>query len=952
MKDPWPTGQVRARVALDRAAVVLSSLLAIVLLSALALEPVAAQSPPATGRLVGRVLTSTSDPLPGVEVGVAALELRAVTDADGSFALDLPSGEHRVTIALAGYATEFKSTTVTAGADATLEVRLLPATVQTLVKIGKLAADSERGGIVQRARAATTKDIIGRQEMAAQNVSNAAAGAAKTPGVSVVDGKFVVVRGLGGRYSLTLVDNRQVPSPEPERRVVPLDLFPANLIERLEITKGYSPDLPGEFAGGCVQVNTTGVPAVGFFKISFSTDYQDGTTFRGFRTYDGGSTDDWSFDDGTRELPGLVPSSKVGVGQMGLTADTIRSIGLDFDNIWESERVTARPDHKLSISYGDRFGAGDLGTLGVVSAVNWSNKFQRVDDEEVLRVINSGMSTQNAFNLDTSTFQAELSGLLNLTLELNPAQSIGIRNFYSRSSSDRVRQQTGFDTGLNTDVRVEQFQYVERSILTSQLFGEHLLIGDLFLRWHAAYALTERDVPDRRQIQYTEELNGDFTFRDVFESGSRDFLYQEETVTDLALDLSIPFNPLGIDDPDQDPDELNPSQRIQLGISLVDRDREFEARRFRFVPSNTPTDVNGDPIDLTLPPEQLFAPDNINPDGFELTEFTRPQDAYEGTQELNSIYGLVSFRVHPRVRLHGGVRAEDSDQKVSTVDPFSNTATAAEARIDEVDLMPVINVAFEVYEQMQVRVGASRTVSRPEFRELSPFQFRDQAGGFAARGNPDLDRALITSYDLRWEWFPVAGDLYSVSAFYKEFKEPIEKVIIPTASDAITTWDNAEEAEVLGFEFELRKGLGFISPKYLANFALKTNYALIDSEVTVSDNPLFVQTNDKRPLEGQPEYTWNAGLFYESDALGLSWAVLLSTFGPSVSGVGSQGVDDEIEQPRYSLDFTLSQNVGNGSIGLTVENILDDDFRFEQNGYNTRKYRKGISVGLSYSISF
>lgn len=912
-----------------------------------------AQTGAAAGSVEGRVLTSSGEPIAGVDVELSPLRLKAVTNSDGRFLIEgVPSGEHEATIGKDGYSAEVRTVVVADSAATSIEVRLLNSSVRTFVKIGKLAADSERGGIVKRARSGTARDSITKQEMSAQNVSNAADGASKTPGVNVVDGKFVVVRGLGGRYSLTLVDGRSVPSPEPERRVVPLDLFPANLIESLDIAKGYSPELPGEFAGGAVLINTVDVPTARFFKLSLSTDYRHGTTFRGFQTYDGGETDIWTFDDGTRELPGLVPSTRVGIGQDGLTADTIQAIGRDFDNIWRSERMTARPDHKLSLSYGNRFAAGDLGTLGVVSALNWSNKFQRTDDEEVLRVINSGLSTQNAFDLDTSTFQAEFSGIVNLTLELNPGQKIGVRNFYSRSTSDRVRLQEGFDTGLITNVRVTQIQYVERAIFTSQLFGEHLLIGDLLLKWHAAYAFTSRDVPDRRQVQYTEELNGDYTFRDVFESGSRDFLYQEESINDFAMDLAIPFNPFDIDDPDQDPDQIDPSQKIQIGASIVGREREFEARRFRYVPAGNPLDENGDPIDLTLPPEELFAPQNIGPDGFQLTEFTRPQDAYEGTQALNSLYGLLSFRVHRRLRIHGGARVEDSNQQVDTVDPFSNAATGTKARIDEVDVMPALNTTFELRDRMQVRCGVSRTVSRPEFRELSPFQFRDQAGGFAARGNPELDRALITSYDLRWEWFPVAGDLYSVSAFYKEFKDPIEKVIIPTASDAITTWENAKAAEVLGFELEIRKGLGFLSPTYLSNFAIKANYALIDSEVEVNPNPLFVQTNDKRPLEGQPDYTLNLGLFYESAAQGLSWAVLLSTFGESVSGVGSQGVDDEIEQPRISLDFTLSQEIGRGSLGLTIENILDDEYEFEQNGFSTRKYTKGVSVGLSYSISF
>jgi outer membrane receptor protein involved in Fe transport len=261
---------------------------------------------------------------------------------------------------------------------------------------------------------------------------------------------------------------------------------------------------------------------------------------------------------------------------------------------------------------------------------------------------------------------------------------------------------------------------------------------------------------------------------------------------------------------------------------------------------------------------------------------------------------------------------------------------------------------------MQLRLGASQTVSRPEFRELAPFEYTDVQGGFAARGNPNLDRAKILNADIALEWYLSPSEIFSVGFFYKLFDQPIEVVNIPSGSSLITTWENADSAELLGFEIEGKKSLDFFSGSddpnvedFWRNLSLLANFAYMTSSIEPGDTDLAnLQTNTDRPLQGMPEYTLNLGLLYESKEHGFTVALLANTFGERISAVGASGIDDEKEQPRWSLDLGITKRLGKGTLKITAENILDSKYEYVQSGITTREYRKGWTIGVGYSYSF
>lgn len=885
-------------------------------------------------------------------MSVQGTDRTATTGSDGRFRITgLPAGVDRVArIEGAEIESETRLVTLEPGGSTDVTFELITEGDEIIVEDKRLQATAAKELLIRRLSDEVV-DSIGSEELGKTAVSDVGGAVKQLPAVTIVGGRFAYVRGLGERYSQTLLDGSSLPSPEPDKKVVPLDLFPIGMIESVRVAKTYSPDLPGEFAGGSIQASTIGVPVARFLKLSVSGKYVDGTTFRDFATYEGGNLDRFGYDDGSRALPDEVPSVPVTGGSGGLSPMQLQVIGRAFDNIWEPDIVTAPIDAKVALSYGDSWEFGDLGKIGLIASGQWSNKYRTVDDEEFTVLVPgvTGLRPFNEYTIDTSSFEAEIAAVIAATIEFSPAQSITWRNLITRSTTDRVRQQEGIDGQLGEEVRITQFKYVERLLMNSQLSGEHLLVGDLLFNWRSSLSYTERDQPDTRQNKYAFEASADdFVWQDETSSGSHDFYYLDEIVTDNGLDLAIPFNPFDIDDPNADPLAVTPAQYVKFGAAYTHKDREFDTRKFRFIPNSSGgavLDENGNVVDLTLPPEILFQEKNINPQGFILRETTVATDNYEAEATLAAAYVSTSFRVHRDIRIAGGARVESSEQEVRTFGLSGSPPPTQTTKLDDTDVLPAVNVSWEFAKDQQLRLGASQTVTRPEFRELAPFAFTDLDGGYTVRGNPDLERGLLQNYDIRWEWYPTPGEIVSASVFAKTIEDPIEVVNLPTASSLITSFDNAEEAEIYGIELEGRKELGFIGSGWDV-LSLRGNFAWIESEVTVDDLNV---TNQSRPLQGQPEWTANLGLFYDDG----DWnaGILANAFGERISAVGTSGLPDEYEQTRWVLDVTVSKEFENGSkLRLSFENLLNSEFLFEVGGETSRKFTTGVAIGLSYSI--
>ncbi|HEX6210252.1 MAG TPA: TonB-dependent receptor, partial [Methylomirabilota bacterium] len=769
-------------------------------------------------------------------------------------------------------------------------------------------------------------DNMGSAEMRANADSDAAAAMARVTGLSVVGGQYVFVRGLGERYSNTTLGGAVIPTTEPDKKVVPLDLFPSGLLDSVQIAKSYSPDKSAEFAGGLVQVVPLKLPSRPTLDVSYGMGWNSRTAGSDGLGYPGGGRDWLGFDDGTRTLPAGFPNRKVIRGgiftpDVGFLRPELERIGESLRDTWSLEPRTGRPNQSGSIVFGNRFGA-----LGIVASYTQSYREQGADEKQVYYRTGGGqLSEFSNYDYRYSETRANIGAVGNVSYQFNPSHRLAWENFYTHTGRDEARTFAGFNSDINTDIVNQRMWWIEEELRSNGVSGEHVIqgAGSSRIEWRATFARANRDEPGLRETLY--ERNGSvFVLADESQSGFTMFNDLQDDTLDLTASWSLFRAVRGL-----------PVQ-YKFGGQYVERTRDFASRRFRFVPVN----VVG--LDLTRSPEELFTPANIGP-RFELREETRPTDFYDAEQTVAGGYGMVDWALASRVRLVAGVRVEEFDQQVNTFDLFSVAIEpdVITSRNRNTDVFPAVNLVYAVRPNQNLRVGVSQTTNRPEFRELAPFEFTDIVGGRAVAGNPELARALIQSVDVRWEMFPGAEEVLAASVFYKHFDDPIERIVEPTAQ-LRTSFTNADSARNFGVELEVRRRL---SDAFLAG----ANYTFVDSEVTLSPAAAQVQTSLSRPLEGQSQNLFN--VMVEARRNQTYGRLLYNFFGDRINDVGSLGLPDIIEQGRGTLDLIVGTRWNRLAIRFSLENVFDEPYEFTQGGRVQREFELGRTAMFSFGFS-
>ena len=897
--------------------------------------PAAAQD---TGRAVGVVIDQTNAiPLPGVPIESVGAGYVTYTDLDGRYDLELPAGEHRLRIALGGYAEQIVDVEIVPAAVTEVQVSLTTNRFaeEVAVVASTLEAQSSTAAaqMMLRMRAPSVQDNIGAAEMRSNNDSDAADAMSRVTGVSVVDSQSVFVRGLGERYSNTTLNGATLPTTEPDRRVVPLDLFPTGLIDSVQVSKTYTPDKPSQFAGGLVEIIPLKFPNETAWEFSMGGAHNSITTGRSGLGYPGARP--WNgFAGGSRRLPAGFPDRKVIRGgrftsdELGFLQSDLERLGESFDNVWDP----VAQDQPMDQSYSGLFG-GRFGKLGVVATLRHSQTSQITDEERTFYKVGAGGGVERfngPYDFDQTRFASTVGGVGNLAYQLGPNHRLSLDNFYTHVGTDETRIFEGFNSDADNDIRNQRLFFVEEQIRSHHVGGDHLFpnASNSRLDWKVAFSRADRAEPDLREVLYEfDPAREAFVLADESQSGLRQF-------NDLADD-SLEFN-------------LNwaalmenwaglPTQ-VKFGTSYIDRTRDFLSRRLRFVPTGT----RG--LDLSRPAEELFTPGNVG-ENFQLKEETRPTDQYDAAQETLSAYGMVDVPLAVRLRLVAGARVENFRQQVDTYDPFARAVFGdtpiIRAELDNTNVFPAVNLVYSVRNDQNVRVGFSQTVNRPEFRELAPFEFTDVVGGRATVGNPDLRQSLIQNVDVRWELFPGTGEeVVAASFFHKNFDNPIKRIVEPTAQ-LRTSFTNADSARNTGFEIEGRKAFG----EYVF---VGANYTFVDSEVTLDEAARQVQTSLVRPLAGTSRNLVNT--MFEVSNAGYSGRLLLNFLDDRISDVGSLGLPDIIENARNSLDFIFAKRFRQVSFRFAVSNLTDAPYVFQQGGQDQRAFKLGRTVAFGLSV--
>ncbi|MCQ4165743.1 TonB-dependent receptor [Tahibacter harae] len=943
----------------------------------LAAEPAASATAQRQGLIRGRVLGPDQRPVAGAKVTVQGMSEAVqnisqdlLGDADGRFQASVPAGEFGLTAQAEGFDLLIQDGfVVKAGAEtpATLVLGSAAALVAPLAQDSNAGEGAQtlggvnvrgsyqRGGqalyLDEKRAAPVVAETLGAEQIARTGDSDAATTLKRVTGLTLVDGRFVYVRGLGERYSSVSLNGAQIPSPDPTRRVVPLDLFPTDLLDGVVVQKGYTPDMPGEFGGGSVLLRTRDVPNKFFFRINGTLGYQQGTSFDDGYTYDGGGSDWTGHDNGARALPGSLAGATAGgtvlrpqtpLNPGGATPAELERYGEDVAAAgYGVQRETLAPDMGVSAAVGNRWELGGESRLGFIAALRYNQGWDR--NEEVRRTFqasSAGLELADRLQVDDTHRNVDFSAFLNIGYELNRQHRFSATSVLLRQTEDRTKLSDGVQdeqAALFTELR-----WTENQLFAQQFGGNHLFPAahDLSLDWQYTWARATRKEPDTRRYRYDRDSDGSLAFSQRSDSNQQSWAELDDHQRGLNVKGKLPF------------DFGGNTLDVSFGGERVERNRDASLRSFSF---NAIGPLARDPALLGRPINDVLSPDHIGPDGFVLTESTLPTDNYFARQDLTGLFLGIDANIAQKYRIALGARREKNDQAVTTFALSNPEAPPVVAGEDTRSTLPAAAFTWAYSDDAQLRLSYAKTLSRPDFRELSPAPYLDPLLDVQVIGNPDLVSAGIRNYDLRWEYYFSPVESLSIGYFLKEFEDPIEKTRLP-GSGVLLSLDNAQSARNYGIELDVSKGLEFVAdwPGFRsvhgdwANWSVGFNYARIKSSIQLDPLDASFQTNLNRPMQGQSPYVANLQLGHHSGDGSREATLLYNVSGRRIAAVGVAGQPDIYEEAFRQLDFQYRRELGEDwSFKLRLRNLLDPAVRYTQGAETTREYRKGRSLLLT-----
>lgn len=893
----------------------------------------------AAGRIAGRVVDGqTGRGLTGAQVAVQGTPLRATAGADGRYTLSgVPAGARTLVVSLLGYGTKtVTGVVVPAGGVAEQDLSL----ASEALAIGGLTvtATRERGSVnraldEQRTSVGVVNSVTSEQ-IARSPDSDAAQAIQRVSGVTVQGGQYVFVRGLGERYTTTSLNGARIPSPEPERKVVPLDLFPAGLLQAITTSKTFTPDQPGDFSGAQVNIQTREFPARPIMSFSLTGGYNSAATGQDLPLARATGGEWLGLGAGDRELPGAVSGANLFDPTLPREAENaaIRA----FRNAWSTEDGTGAPNLSGALSLG---GSTDVAEreLGYLASATYSRSTE-VREGEIRSLARpgdvSGEATEvTRFEGTTASNTVLWGGLLNVGYRLGQGSRIDFNNNYNRSADNLGRRVFGYNAlsyDPNLPLGLDQQQYIERSVRFNQLRGDHTMGERHRVTWSASTSGVRRREPDRSELLYTIE-GGARTWIGDNNAAVRTFGDLTETSLEGSADYQLTFG------------RGARAHRVKVGGLYRDTDRDADAFSYSiFTPGTLPAEAYG------LPAEQLF--DGRYAQGADAFLELTPLSAggsYAAADRLAAGYGMIEYFLTERVRFVGGARVERDELSVTAREPIAASDTVVERSYT--DVLPSLALNLGLSDAQNLRFSYSRTLSRPEYREVTPLLVPNVIGEELQRGSPGLERALIDNFDVRWELYPNSGEVLSLALFAKRFHDPIERVYLATsAGTPIITFANAESAFNYGLEVEARRGLGFIAPS-LESLAAFVNATLMRSSIEVGDS-LSSQTRDERAMVGQAPYVVNAGFTYTPER-GPSATLLYNVVGERIVSAAEAPLEDVRELARHNLDFSLRFPVRRGlDLKLDAENLLDQPVEVRQGAVLRHYYRTGRTLAFGFTV--
>jgi outer membrane receptor protein involved in Fe transport len=831
--------------------------------------------------------------------------------------------------------------------------------------------------------------VLGIDDFETTGDDDLAAALVRVAGLSSTGGRFVIVRGLNERYSNTLLNGSPMPSPEPFRRAAPLDILPTNLLSGVNVQKTFSPQYPGEFGGGVVEIETATLPEEGFFSFKIGASGDTVTTFEDGLLYDGSDTDWLGYDDGLRDTPeplaAIFDTTRV---SNSLPSAQQQEIGRSLVNseLWVVQEGRVDANGELALNAGDRWDFDNF-SLGVLAAFQYDNSWDtRRGQRGKTQIGANGLEYENGPpTLDRrgvaddpadgieNTFSTEntidVSAMFSVGVDFYDDHEFSFLSMVLRSTSKEARIEELFQEGSNATLREDFTWWFERQVVFNQLSGSHIFenLGELAVDWRFSDATATRDAPYQRFVRYEyDETSERFRYEGDIKSNATNFSEIEDETQYFGIDFSLPVTLGALD------------VELKAGYAQTDRERGAFNRRFSFEQGSP-----GLPADLLFSRiDYIFAGQNIADNRLRLIEGGGAlfPEAYDADLTIDAWYAGFDTQLGPYVRAAVGARFEDGEQNVRTF-AFPARVGGAESlnTIQEDYVLPAATFTVTPFDNFQLRLGYSQSITRPQFRELAFAEFFNTETDQRFFGNPFLVNSEIESFDVRAEYYFGREQFVTLGFFSKEIENPIEEYIVPTGDLLNTSFINAPSAELTGWEFEFERTFDF-SDRWNGEFFndrewfIKTNYTYIDSEVSnageviiavgAGGNPvarpldaeLFIGS-EARQLQGQSEHLFNAQVGFETFDGRARGALLYNFTGERIRSVAdtSSDIPAIIEQPPASLDWVYSRTIeindNDWDVGFSVRNILGDDYEATQSAGNVTLPVDTYEIGTSLSFS-
>ncbi|MFT4754702.1 MAG: hypothetical protein ACI85Q_002262 [Salibacteraceae bacterium] len=928
----------------------------------------------ANGTITGVVtenMDGKTEPVPFASVYLLGTTIGGMTDFDGNFQISAPVGSHKVVVSFTGYEADTLSLNVKDGESYTLNftMRQKSFSLKAVQVVAKANRESESALMMDRQNAEGIEEKIGSQELSKKGASDVQEGLSKMSGVSQAGAGSILVRGLGDRYNNAYLNGIPLPSPDPDKKVIPLDIIPTSVVQSLTVAKTFTPSQMGDVSGASINIVTKDYPEEKTFNVYGGIGGNTQTMGKTAMSYEGGKLDYFGFDDGTRSVPSELntefnqlenPSKELYNSNDAAKNPTYP--GTPFAKNFNPKTINAPMNSKFGFNLGNFYGKDDNSKgFGFVVLGSFENKTKNLSG--VHRVVNA----QDALIIDytyKSTVQStRTSALGSLYYRFNTNNNIKFNTMFVNLSDNNIRETDGYHWDYDNlgEVFSRRYTWVQNKLWTNQLIGEHKLLDEkLTIDWNAAFQITGSKEPDRRQLIWTHQPGDDRKDYQIFTDNLADqhryFMYLEENEYNFAVNGKYVLQSDSLDQP-----KMTISGGYQGRIKSRQQDFKFYSHNLKGLsPSNGFESVDADNPDAYI--------NNANHAAgyYSQREESRPESATEGTLILHSGYASLDYHINSKWYVLGGVRVEKSYQEIryrlqsSPLDPEFVESSV----IDTVSILPMASVKFSPNSKSSIRFVASQTVTRPNFKELAPFQYREFFGGKVKQGNPDLKNSSNTNVDLRFEHYPNSGDLYSVTVFGRMIDRPIEQVTVGSASGILLTYQNAKSAQAYGIELEyIKKFRNFVSKDSpLRNIAVGANFSYIYSSVEIDITQGVTINNPNRQLQGASPILANIDVSYEkrfTEKYKTSATLSFNHFSKRLYAVGRQNIGDAYEQSINTLNFTWRNDIGSHwQFNVSAHNLLNPEIQVAQESTQGNEstivdsYQRGIDIGgtLVYKI--